>query len=111
MAKYRAIFKVPEHNYYMDGSVLESTDLRTVWRAAYSDMRRFMRETEGSSCEMHIAFRKEVPALSTEKDTCWKHVALISGYVHEKELSACDRILGFERNLANVYAIRERAAK
>lgn len=111
MAKYRAYFKVPEQNHYMHGSVLECEDLATIWRYAYSYLRQYMYEMEGSEGEMHISFQKEIPSLSTEKDTCWKHITLISGYTHEKRFSTYDRILGFECDQNKIYVIREKVSK
>lgn len=105
MAVYRAIFKVDDHNYSLDGAILESESFASVWRYAYSKMRRFMREMKGTKSTMHISFRKRI-YYDTDGVSVYSHITLISGYVHDDNMQDCDRILGFERNGNEVYVIR-----
>lgn len=111
MAKYRARFERAEHNYHLYGVILESEDLGTVWRKAYSYARHFMSENEGEVSTMFIYFERYVPSLSSlTDDSFWAHITMIDAWIHKDHLADLDRIAGFERNGNDVYDIWRREA-
>ena len=110
MAKYRAKLEVSEGNYHLYGVVLESEDLKTVWRKSYSYARHFMSENEGEDSAMFIYFEKEIPSVRGLTDSFWAHITMISVLMHEDHLADLDRIVGLEHNESDVYVIRGREA-